>query len=104
MPAAKGKSAEALADIKPEDVKSVDVTVPGSAARLSSGPPTPGKPLELPGNWPVRRNEVEELVGVLAGLKSRFQPVAIGNNDRGRRTSNRSASTRPRTPWSSRSS
>src|SRR5262249_21127910 len=41
------------------------------------GAPEAGKPLELPGNWPVRRNEVEELVGTLAGLKSRFQPVPL---------------------------
>ena len=43
----------------------------------------PGKPLELQGNWPVRRNEVEELVSVLAGLKSRFQPVPVGNDEHG---------------------
>src|SRR5829696_1269812 len=76
LPAAQGKSGEALADIKPEDVKSVGVTVPGSAP-VFFGAAEPGKPLELPGNWPVRRNEVEELVGTLAGLKSRFQPVPL---------------------------
>src|SRR6476620_5091750 len=74
LPEARGKSAEALAEIKPEDVKSVGVTVPG-ATPVYFGAAEPGKPLELPCNWPVRRNEVEELVATLAGLKSRFQPV-----------------------------
>src|SRR6476469_2461459 len=82
LPEAKGKSADALADIKRDDVTSVAVAVPGTAP-VYFGAAAPGKPLELPGNWPVRRNEVEELVGVLAGLKSRFQPVPVGNDEKG---------------------
>ena len=76
LPEAKGKSAEALGEINPKDVASVGVTVPG-ATPVYFGAAEPGKPLELPGNWPVRRNDVEELVGTLAGLKSRFQPVPL---------------------------
>src|SRR5439155_24387112 len=76
LPEAKGKSAEALGDVKREDITSVTVNVPG-ATPVYFGAAGPGKPLELPGNWPVRRNEVEELVGTLVGLKSRFQPVPI---------------------------
>jgi hypothetical protein len=76
LPEARGKSAEALAEINPKDITSVGVNVPG-ATPVYFGAPEAGKPLELPGNWPVRRNEVEELVGTLAGLKSRFQPVPL---------------------------
>ena len=76
LPAAQGKSADVLAGIKPEAIKSVGVNAPGIAP-VFFGAAEPGKPLELPGNWPVRRNEVEELVGTLAGLDSRFQPVPL---------------------------
>ncbi|MGH7222594.1 MAG: DUF4340 domain-containing protein, partial [Gemmataceae bacterium] len=31
----------------------------------------------LPGNWPIRRFEVEKLVGLLTNLRSRFQPLPI---------------------------
>jgi Domain of unknown function (DUF4340) len=75
-PAAKGTSADALAKINAPDISAVTVNVPGSAPIKFSAAEA-GKPLELPGNWPIRRNEVEELVGTLCGLKSRFQPVAI---------------------------
>src|SRR5829696_2228127 len=75
-PAAKGSSATALGNINPGDISSITVAVPGSAP-VYFGASGPGKPLELPGNWPVRRNEVEELVAVLSGLKSRFQPVPL---------------------------
>ncbi|MBM4069159.1 MAG: DUF4340 domain-containing protein [Planctomycetes bacterium] len=35
----------------------------------------------LPGKWPVRQREVEQLVDVLAGLKSRFAPLPAGDKD-----------------------
>src|SRR5262245_52100220 len=76
LPEAKGKSADALGDIKREDITDIKVRVPG-APEVYFGAAGAGKPLELPGNWPVRRNEVEELVGTLVGLKSRFQPVPM---------------------------
>jgi hypothetical protein len=34
----------------------------------------------LPGNWPIRRVEVEDLVNVLTSLRSRFQPQPIHND------------------------
>src|SRR5262245_37687329 len=75
-PAAKGKSAESLAAINPGDITSISVVNPGQSP-LFFGAAGPGKPLELPGNWPVRRNEVEELVATLSGLQSRFQAVPL---------------------------
>jgi hypothetical protein len=35
----------------------------------------------LPGDWPARKKEVEELVHLLAGLKSRFATTALANVD-----------------------
>ncbi|HYT88650.1 MAG TPA: DUF4340 domain-containing protein, partial [Gemmataceae bacterium] len=32
----------------------------------------------LPGKWPVRKAEVEALVGTLTSLRSRFEPIALG--------------------------
>ena len=61
VPEAKGKSADALTAINPGDITSISVVNPGQSP-LFFGAAEPGKPLELPGNWPVRRNEVEELV------------------------------------------
>jgi hypothetical protein len=79
QPAAKGSSAQALAAIEPNQISAITVNVPG-AGPVKFTAPEAGKPLELPGNWPVRRNEVEELVATLSGLKSRFQPVPIADN------------------------
>ncbi len=33
----------------------------------------------MPGNWPTRKPEVEELVRLLTGLHSRFDPIALGD-------------------------
>src|SRR5262245_10948235 len=79
-PAAKGESVGALAGLTPEQVTAITVRAPGSAPVEFKSAGT-GKPLELPGNWPVRRNEVAELVATVTGLKSRFQPVPLDPND-----------------------
>src|SRR4051812_37586708 len=81
MPEAKGKYTEDLADIKAGDIVSIRVDAPGQTPVYFKAPEE-GKPLELPGNWPVRRNEVEELIGTLVGLRSRFQPVPIVLEDK----------------------
>ena len=33
----------------------------------------------MPGNWPTRKPEVEELIRLLTGLHSRFDPIALGD-------------------------
>ena len=78
-PPAKGKSVQLLAAIVPRDITAITVHVPGSAP-VKFTATEPGKPLELPGNWPARRNEVEELVAAVSGIKSRFEPVQIGGD------------------------
>jgi hypothetical protein len=40
-----------------------------------------GQAWALPGNWPVRAKEVEELVATLGGLRSRFAPIPIAADD-----------------------
>src|SRR5262249_20766184 len=36
-----------------------------------------GQPLELPGDWPIRRYEVDELLATLRDLKSRYFPIPV---------------------------
>jgi hypothetical protein len=78
-PPAKGKSAESLGTITPGEITSLTVNVP-NAVPVKFTAAEPGKPLELPGNWPSRRNEVEELVAAVTGIKSRFQSVPIAED------------------------
>lgn len=78
-PPAKGKSAQALAEIVPGEITSLTVNVPNSGPVKFTAAEA-GKPLELPGNWPARRNEIEELVAAITGIKSRFQPVPIDDD------------------------
>jgi hypothetical protein len=47
----------------------------GPAFVLEKAPTEAG--WKLPGNWPLRKPEVDELVGLLANLRTRFQPFAI---------------------------
>jgi hypothetical protein len=79
QPAAKGNSTQSLGAIAPNEITAITVNVPG-AVPVKFTAPEAGKPLELPGNWPVRRNEVEELVATLTSLKSRFQPVPMSDD------------------------
>jgi hypothetical protein len=37
----------------------------------------PGQDWTLPGKWPARPREVEQLVGLVTGLRSRFAPLAV---------------------------
>ncbi len=67
----------ALGNLRADRITAVTVRVAGSTP-LALKAAGPGQPLELPGNWPVRRNEVAELVGAVTDLKSRFQPEVIG--------------------------
>ncbi len=59
---------------------------PGKLTRVELPSPDPGTPFafepaadeagwKLPGNWPLRKPEVGKLVGLLANLRTRFQPV-----------------------------
>lgn len=67
----------ALGNLRADRITGVTVRVSGSTP-VTLTAAGPGQPLELPGNWPVRRNEVAELVAAVTDLKSRFQPEVIG--------------------------
>ena len=60
------RSAITVVTIKAPNSQPIEFTAAGA-----------GQPLELPGNWPVRRSEVEELIAALTGVKSRFDSVAV---------------------------
>ncbi|MBX9627064.1 MAG: DUF4340 domain-containing protein, partial [Gemmataceae bacterium] len=65
-----------------------DKLTPGAVTRVEVPQPA-GEPLvvekagagwRLPGNWPLREPEVEELVGLLTNLRTRFQPVPLAGD------------------------
>ena len=62
------------ADFTPATVTRVEVQpATGEAFVLERG----AKGWTQPGNWPLRSVEADELVGVLANLRTRFQPIAL---------------------------
>jgi hypothetical protein len=40
-----------------------------------------GNDWTLPGKWPTRKREVEDLVNLIGGLHSRFSPIALSDDD-----------------------
>jgi hypothetical protein len=69
-------AANVLASLPVDEIEKIEVDVPGQP-KLVLQAPKPGQPLELPGNWPIRRAEVEELTNTLHDLKTRYYPIAI---------------------------
>src|SRR5262249_23873984 len=62
--------------LAPADMTRVEVA-PGSGDPLVLERPDAKSAWKLPGNWPPRRNEVEELVGTLGTLRTRFRAIPI---------------------------
>jgi hypothetical protein len=62
-----------LDNLHPDKIQSIEVRAPSGTTELSQ---KEGQ-WSLPGNWPIRRLEVEKLVGLLTNLRSRFQPQPI---------------------------
>src|SRR4051812_6087253 len=54
----------------------VEIRRPGGAVVLEKGA---GGEWSLPGKWPVRTREAEQLLDTLTGLRSRFDPEPMGN-------------------------
>jgi hypothetical protein len=42
---------------------------------------TPGGEWSMPGHWPIRKQEVDELLNLLKNLRSRFAPIALSGKD-----------------------
>ena len=73
-PAVESPSLAVLADkLTPAAVTRVEVPQPAGEPLVVE---KAGAGWRLPGNWPLRGPEAEELVGLLANLRTRFQPVA----------------------------
>jgi hypothetical protein len=54
----------------------IEIKRPGGPVVLEKGA---GGEWSLPGKWPVRPREVEQLLGTLTNLRSRFVPLPLGN-------------------------
>src|SRR4051812_45377595 len=64
-----------LRGIRPDAITRIEVTHDGETVELTRE----GKAWSLPGGWPSRGPEVQELVDKLAGLDSRFDPIPVGD-------------------------
>ncbi len=61
----------------PDKITHVEVRFPSGERPVVLDRDAAGKWV-APGGWDTRRPEVEELLAVLTGLRSRFTPIAIG--------------------------
>jgi hypothetical protein len=59
-----------------DQISRVEIEVPGQRPLVLKSPAA-GQPLELPGDWPIRRYEVDELLATLRDLKSRYFPIPV---------------------------
>jgi hypothetical protein len=76
-PAAPGKSLVILAEaLKADKLTRIEVAKGGKTLVLER---TPGGEWGLPGKWPTRQAEVEQLVSVLSGLHTRFQTLPLAD-------------------------
>jgi hypothetical protein len=75
--AAESPSLAVLADkLTPAAVTRVEVPQPAGDPLVVE---KAGAGWRLPGNWPLRGPEADELVGLLTGLRTRFQPVPLAD-------------------------
>ena len=65
-----------LRRIRPDAITRIAVTRDGKTLDLVRK----GKAWNLPGGWPTRGPEVQELVDLMTGLDSRFEPISVGSN------------------------
>lgn len=73
------RAAAALDALTPDAITSVTVAFPsGDPLELSRA--DAGSPWKMPGNWPPRAVEVNELVETLGTLRARFHPEPLGDN------------------------
>jgi hypothetical protein len=72
-------AARALDALSPDDITAVRVAF-ASGDPLEVRRADPRAPWTMPGNWPPRVPEVEELVRTLGTLRARFHPEPLGEN------------------------
>src|SRR6266404_3993652 len=73
-PAGQGSPAVLDAQLTRENVKRIEVQIGTEPVVLEKGA---GNDWALPGKWPTRKTEAEELVALITGLHSRFLVVPI---------------------------
>jgi hypothetical protein len=66
-----------FADLRASKITRIEVQSPSGITELTR---KPDGAWSLPGNWPIRDNEVNALVDLLAGLRSRFQPLPLNGD------------------------
>lgn len=73
---AKSASAGILEGLSPEGITKVEIAFPGGEPLVLERAPTDSG-WKLPGNWPLRRPEVEEIVETLGTLGTRFHAIPL---------------------------
>jgi hypothetical protein len=63
-----------LHDLRADKIQRIEIHAPSGVTELTH---KEDGQWALPGNWPIRRLEVETLVGLLTSLRSRFQPQPV---------------------------
>ncbi len=66
-----------LRDLEPARITRIEVSAPGGVTVLDR---KEDGSWGMPGNWPTRDAEVQALVDTLTGLRSRFEPQALGED------------------------
>jgi hypothetical protein len=69
-------TAKAIAGINVDNITRVEISI-GGVKQLELVASAPGRELELPDQWPIRKAERSDLKLTLRNLKSRFEPVAL---------------------------
>jgi hypothetical protein len=69
-------AAETLDALAPAAISRVEINYPSGDSLLLERAATDSG-WKLPGNWPLRRAEVEELVDLLGTLRTRFRPIPL---------------------------
>src|SRR5919201_3541101 len=78
-PAAGGATLTVLQDeLTPENLTRIEVRRGDRTVVLERAP---GGAWSLPGKWPARQPEAQELANLLTGLRSRFAPIPVANDD-----------------------
>lgn len=71
-------SLQALAELRPDKVRKLDLTLPDGAELTLTR--TADGDWRQPGNWPVREAEATTLLNALAGLQTRFRPITLDDD------------------------
>jgi hypothetical protein len=77
-PSAESKTRAALEKLKPSELTRIEIHIPrrGQTTVLMRERGV----WSLPGNWPTRAAEVNQLAELLGGLRSRFEPLPLGDD------------------------